>query len=156
MPGFLKDLRAYDPCLRVRWGRHTQRWLIERKLAPRNPQFLAETPNPWGSPRGLDLYEGFKEGYVHVMSVHPDLLAWRLVAPELARCDAERAGGFEALNAELDAAEERWQAAIDRERRNFCEAAAKESYEDLTWAQGRRIAVKETVKLEQGHGTAED
>ena len=154
MPGFVKDLHAYDRQLRVRWSTHTSRWLIERKLPPRNPQFLREIPNAWTSPRGLDLYEGITEGYVHVMSVHPDLLAWSIVAPELSRCDAERAGGFAGLNAELDAAEAQWQAGVDRERQNFLESASRAAHDDLAWADGRRVVVGETLETEAGGGAA--
>lgn len=150
MPGFVKDLKAYDRLLRCRWGNFTHLWQIERKLPPRNPQFLAEQPNPWGSPRGLDLYEGFKDGYVHVLSVHPDLLAWSIVGPELVRCDAHRAGGFEKLNEELDRAEEAWQAEQDKKRENFVQAAAREAHDMLQWRLGNRVVVPGDVTVSDG------
>lgn len=145
MPGFIRDLRAYDRLLRVRWAEHQGVWFIERKLPPRNPQFLAEQKNPWGSPRGLDLFDGWKDGYVHVLSVHPDLLAWSVVAPELARCDSQRAGSFDKLNAELDAAEAAWEAEQARTRKTWLEGASRETHDLLAWRQGRRVAVAETV-----------
>ena len=155
MPGFVKDLRSYDPNLRVRWGEHTRMWIIEHKLRPRNPQWVSERPAPWGSPRGLDLWEGWKDGYVHVLSVHPDLLAWSVVAPELARCDAERAGGFEALNQELDAAEAAWEAEVTRERKTWLEGASREFHDQLAWKEGRRVAVPvEVAEVVKGDGTS--
>ena len=153
--GFARDLRGYDPLLRCRWARHQQIWFIERKLpGERHPQWFAERPSPWGtSKRSLDLWEGWKEGYVHVLSVPPALLHWRLVQEELVRCDAERAGGFAALNAELDAEEAKWQAAVDRERMNFCEAAARESHDRIQWMSGNRIATPHGAKDEPAGGT---
>lgn len=144
--GFVRDLRGYDPSLRVRFAQHQAVWFIERKIpGQRNPQFLRERPSPWGSPRGLDLWAGWIEGYVHVLSVSRELLTWSLVAPELARCDAQRAGGFEALSRELDEAEAAWQDEVDRTRRNFLESASRAAHDDLAWADGRRIAVPERV-----------
>lgn len=148
MPGFVRSLKGYDSKLRVRWATHMATWFIERKLpGERHPQWFAERPSPWGtSKRSLDLWEGWKDGYVHVLSVPPDLLHWRLVQEELVRCDAERAGGFAALNAELDAEEAKWQAAVDRERRNFLESASRASHDDIAWADGRRVAVPVSLK----------
>ena len=112
--GFAADLRAYDGLLRCRWGVHTGLWQIERRMRERSPAWLAEKPSPWKSKRGLDLWEGWKEGYVHVLSVHPDLLTWRLVVEELAQADFHRRGGLEAMNRMLDEAEEAWDRSTDR------------------------------------------
>ena len=104
-PSFVADLAAYDASLRCRWGVHSQRWLIERKMPPRSPAWLAERPlNPFGTgPRAKDLWAGWREGYVHVLSVDPSLLHWRLVAPALAETDRQQAGSWEALNRQMDA-----------------------------------------------------
>ena len=155
MPGFVASLRGYDPALRVRWATHQAAWFIERRLRERQPQWVREKPSPWGSPRGLDLWEGWKDGYVHVLSVHPDLLAWSVVAPELARCDAERAGGFEALNQELDTAEAAWEAEVARERKTKLESMSREFHDQLAWKEGRRVAVPvEVAEVVKGDGTS--
>lgn len=154
MPGFVKSLQGYDRSLRVRFARHLGVFFIERKLPRRQPQWLKEKPCPWGTTaepesegrkRANDLWESWQEGYVHVMSVHPDLLAWSLVAPELARCDMQRAGGFEKLNAELDAAEEAWEAEQERKKQTWLESASREAHDRLAWLEGRRVAVPEAV-----------
>lgn len=141
-PSFVKDLTAYDRQLRVRWGPHTARWLIERRLPPRNPQWIAERPNPFGrSPRAKDLWEGWKAGYLHVLSVDRELLHWQTVAPVLAEADAQQAGGWAALNVKMDAAEAAWEASLDRERVTWQQAAGYEAADMLAWLQGRRVSM---------------
>jgi hypothetical protein len=138
----VRELKAYDPELRVRWGVHQRLWIVERQMPPRHKQLLAERPNPWQSPKGLDLWDGWKEGYVHVLSVHPDLIRnTPLVMGEVAKGDMWRAGGQAAVNRRLDdlAAQEEREA--DRAVAHYTEAAAKETYDDLAWATGRRVAM---------------
>jgi len=143
--GFVSDLRSYDPMLRVRWAVHSARWFIERQLPRRNPQWLKEMPSPWKSQKGLDLWDGWREGYVHVLTVERDLLSWNLVAAALHASDAQVRGGMAGLNASLDAAEAAWEAEKDREIANWQEGAAKEAHDRLAWMQGRRVAVSDTV-----------
>lgn len=140
---FVKDLTAYDRLLRVRWGRHSERWLIERKLAVRNPAWLAERPlNPFGGGRRQkDLWEGWKEGYVHILSVHPSLLNWQTVAPELVRTDREQAGSWEALTQRLEAADEAMEQARERTLKNWSEDHSKEGADRLMWLEGHRHAM---------------
>lgn len=141
---FVSALRTFDASLRIRWGARTSLWIIERAMPPRHKQLLAERPNPWHSARGLDLYDGWREGYLHVMSVHPSLLDHRVFA-ELRRCDIWAQGGLARLTDRLDAIEEAEEKAADREIHNFNEAAAKEMHDRLAWLQGRRVAVGDTV-----------
>lgn len=140
-PGFVADLRAYDPQLRVRWGHRMALWIIERKLPERHKQLLAEKATPWKSSRGLDLWDGWKEGYVHVMNVHPDLLAWTLVGTELRKADFQALGGVAALNRALDADEDAWERETDRAIANYTQAGASEMFDRLAWLDGRRVAV---------------
>lgn len=143
--GFVQDLRGYDPLLRVRWGEHSARWFIERKLRERSPQWLREKPSPWKSQRGLDLWDGWREGYVHVLTVHRDLLTWALVVPHLAAADLQVRGGIDAMNQALDDAEAAWERETDRTIENFQEAAGKEAFDRLKWLTGQRVAVPEAV-----------
>jgi len=139
---FVKDLTAYDNLLRCRWARHTETWFIERKLAIRNPAWLAERPlNPFGvGKRKKDLWEGWREGYVHVLSVHPSLLNWKTVAPALASTDRELAGSWEALNQQIDAADAKLEAERERTVRNWSESAAKDGADYLMWLEGHTMA----------------
>ena len=141
-PSFVRDLTAYDPKLRVRWGRHTGLFLIERKMELRNPAWLAERPlNPFGrGARAKDLWAGWREGYCHVLSVHPSLLFWAKVAPELARTDRERAGSWQALSDQIDAADAQLAAANQRDVANWSEAASKDAADALQWGYGHTLA----------------
>ncbi len=141
-PSFVKDLTAYDAKLRVRWGRHSERWLIERRLELRNPAWLAERPlNPFGvGKRKKDLWEGWRDGYVHVLSVHPSLLNWQSVAPALASTDRELAGSWEALNQQIEAADARLEAERTQTVQNWSEAAAHDAADHLFWQEGHTVA----------------
>jgi hypothetical protein len=137
---FVSALRQFDPELRIRWGVRTLLWYIERKMPERHKQLLAERPNPWKSLRGLDLYDGWKEGYCHVLSVHPTLLDHRVFGV-LAAADSYRQGGFEGINRQLDEIEAKWEAETDRKIENWTEDAAKDAADRMPWLQGRRIVV---------------
>ena len=137
-------LQRYDPDLRLRWGVRTALWIIERRMPERHKDLLAERPNPWKSPKGFDLYDGWKEGYVHVLSVHPSLLDAR-VFDALREADAWRQGGFEGLNRKLNDAEAQWEAEKDRAIQNWNEGAAREAHDRLAWLQGRRVPVPDQV-----------
>ena len=136
---FTDKLARYDRKLRCRWAPRCKLWFIERRMDRLNPQYLGEQPNPYKSPRGLDLFDGWREGYLNVMAVHPTLLDDR-VFDTLAQADAWRVGGFNEINRQLDAEQERWERQTDRQAQNFCEEASKEAYDRLAWLQGNRFA----------------
>lgn len=139
--GFVKDLRAYDPLLRVRWGRFTQMWIIERKMREQHPQYVSERPAAWSKhSKQKDLWDGWREGYVNVLFVHPSLLG-APVFEVLADCDTYRHGGFERYAAKLDAADEAWEQGKDRDVSTWAEAAAYDFHDSLAWREGRKIQV---------------
>ncbi len=137
---FVSALRAFDPELRIRWAVRTSVWYVERRLPERHRQLLSERQNPWGSQRGFDLYDGWKDGWVHVLSVHPTLLDHR-VFEALAAADSHRQGGFEGINRQLDEIDAQWEKDTDREIQNFNESAAREAHDVLQWRLGNRVAV---------------
>ena len=137
---FVARLSAFDPELRVVWAPRVKTWFIERRLPERHRQLLAERPNPFKGARGKDLYDSWRQGYVHVLSVPPDLLDER-VFDALAEADAWRQGGFEAINRRLDAEREAEEQQADRAIAHWSEAAASEAYDRLMWLQGNRVAV---------------
>ena len=141
-PSFVRDLHAYDAKLRVRWARHSAMWFIERRMEVRNPAWLAERPlNPFGvGKRKKDLWEGWREGYVHVLSVHPSLLNWQTVAPALASTDREQAGSWQALGDKMDAVDASLDAQRERTVANWSEAAAKDGADALLWNFGHTLA----------------
>lgn len=145
---FVSALRSFDPDLRIRWAVRSELWFIERKLPERHVALLAERPNPWKSQRGLDLYDGWRFGFVHVLSVHPTLLDHR-VFDVLAAADSFRQGGFKELNRQLDAAEELWEKETDKEIANWNESAAKDAAERMPWLQGRRVSVPDDLVTDE-------
>ena len=62
-PGLVKDLRGYDPTLRLRFGRHRKLWMVEKALPVRHPSLAQERPNPLGhSPAAKDVFDAMWRG----------------------------------------------------------------------------------------------
>jgi hypothetical protein len=153
-PSFVRDLKAYDPLLRVRYGIHTEKWILERKMPTRSPQYLAERPASERSARAKDLALGWAQGYVHVLSVDPSLLAWHHVAPALRDADLHFAGSWKALNQRLDDAEAAWYAAKDREQTDWAQQASYEAFDHLGYLEKRRVSMaqpEERVEQHEGY-----
>ena len=146
LPEFVRDLTAYDPLLRARWAFRQGLWYVERKTPERLLQKLAGRPNPWKSPRGHDLYDGWKEGYCHVLTVGPDDLNWPFVQERLVFADLHYYDRIEDVNRRLDALDEAQQQAEDRKIANWVEAATNEAYDVLQWRYGNRIAMTEPAR----------
>ena len=145
-PEFVRDLTAYDRDLRVRHAFRIDKWFIETKMPERLLRHFAGRPNPWKSPRGHDLYDGWKDGYDHVLTVKPDDLHWSFVQPLLAWADAHRHGGWQRLNDALDAMQDEEQRAADTQIAHWVEAATNEAYDVLQWRYGNRIAMHEPAR----------
>ena len=145
--GFVKDLRAYDPALRVRWGEASKTWIIERFIREhRHPQLYAEMPPRFSRvPWLADEWVGWQEGYVSVGRVNPGYLHWNLIAPKLRAVDLYVVGGKDALIRKLDAADAAWEAERERDQQNIIEAAISESYDRLKWLGKERISVPEEI-----------
>ena len=137
----IRALRQYDPELRVRWGVRTALWFIERKLPPRHRQLLLEKPNPFKSPRGFDVRDGWAEGYVHVLSVHPALIEnVALILQELAKADAWLQGGMKKVADALDEYDQQQEAVADRHIANEIAAATSDAWFRLGWLQKRTVS----------------
>src|SRR5436190_127338 len=141
---FVDDLHRYDRTLRVRWATHTKKWFVEKRMQRRSPQLVSEKPSEARSGLTKDLWEGWKDGYVHVLTIPTEMLHWNLIVEALANADAWRQGGMEALNRQLDAENEKWERATDRNIENFTEAATDDAFERLQWLQGNRISTIQT------------
>ena len=136
------DLAAYDPKLRVRWASHTGNWFIERKLDRRPTGFEHVTPPAEDAPAlRRDLWAGWREGWLHVLTVSPELCHWRFIAPELARMDSWRQGSFKAINAQLDADAEAWDAAKDKAIDHWAEGASKDAADHVGWFEKRTVSM---------------
>ena len=141
-PEFVRDLTAYDPELRCRWGMHTSLWFIEKKLEGRLLEIVQGHPNPKRSKRGLDLYEGWRAGYGNVLIVHPELLNWPFVQEHLVGVDHYKDARWQDMNRRLDALAEQRERAEDRQIGNWIENATDEAYDALQWRLGTRVAVR--------------
>ena len=144
----LIDLRRYDPELRLRWGQRTGLWIIEKRLPQRHHRYTGERPSPYKSPRGLDLFDGWKEGFVHVLFVHPSLLGAPVMWDALAGADTHRQGGVDALNRKLDEAEIAKQKASDKETHDMNAGAASDMFDRIAWLDGRRVTVPNPEPVE--------
>lgn len=133
-------LRRYDPELRLRWAHRTQLWAIERKCPPSFPGWLKERPNPYRSPRGLDRFDGWREGYMFVMFCHHDLLGTPAFETTVRTCDIQAQNGIEEINRQLDAFYADQEVEADRGIDHWAQAAARESHDRLQWLDGNRIA----------------
>ena len=141
-PALVAEVQAYDPKLRIRWARHAEKFVIERHQPSSDPRLAAALPPPDDAPAiRKDLWEGWREGYVHVLTVARELAHWRFIAPELTRMDSWRQGGMKAISREMDEDQERWEAKTDKRIDNYVEAATDDAYEHLAWATGRRVAM---------------
>ena len=141
-PSLVRELQAYDDKLRIRWATHSEKWLIERKVQV-NDQRLANCLPPPDDATAIrkDLFEGWREGYVHVLTVPVEMAYWHFIGPELVRADSWRQGGFAGMNDRLDAEARAWEESKDKEVDNYVEAATDDAYERLAWLEGRRIAM---------------
>lgn len=148
---FVKDLQAYDPLLRARYGKFTEKWIIERKMPIHHPQLRREAPKSERSPRMKDLAIGYADGYVHVLSVDPSLLTWHHVAPALREADLHFAGTWEAYNRRLDEQEAALEAKQDKDQSAWAYETALEAHETIQYREGRRVALFDPPAREVRH-----
>jgi len=150
--GFVSDLTRFDTDLRCRWGPHTSQWFIEIKCKARMPDYLGERPNPLGhSARARDLWEGWLEGYLHVLSVPRDLLSWDLVAPYLKAYRVQSHQDAQRLADRLDEIDAQWEKSIDRQTDTLAEAFGHDLYDQFAWDQKRRISTYVPAVQEEAH-----
>ena len=114
-------------------------------MPDRHKQLLSERPQPWRSPRGLDILDGWREGYVHVLSIHPTLLDNR-VFDTLRECDIWAQGGIARVNKALDDAVAQERASVDKDIQNWNESASREAHDMLQWRLGNRMVMSHPVR----------
>jgi len=141
-PSIERDLKAYDPTLRLRWGPQTALWYLEKKMDARHPALEKERPNPLGtSPRCRDLWPGYRDGYAAVMCIHPSLCTSRIVLAALRSGDIHAHDGTDALNRRLDDIQAAEDAALDRQLDTFVEAGSRDLYDRDQWIGKRKAYV---------------
>ncbi len=152
----VRDLAAYDKSLRIRWGQFQKLWIIETKMAERQPGYLAERPNPLGhTPRAKDWWDGWSQGYLFVTQLpHPIPYPTEFVIAHLKHLSLEAHRAKDAIISRLDAAEAEDDARMAREWARVNETGAKEIYDQLQWDQKRAISTH--VAGENPHRTEHD
>jgi hypothetical protein len=145
--GLVENLRRLDPDLRLRWGRHQAKWIIEVKVQERLPQREQERPSPVGtSPRALDWWEGWTAippGLYVTALPQPCPFPWDFIAAHLKHLSLEAHQAKDRLIERLDAAEREEEMAAKRKWAVGNEAAAKTLYDDFAWEQGRRVSLNQ-------------
>lgn len=156
----VKALAAYDPLLRLRFAEASQIWLIERRMPPRAPEFLAALRPPTSIAAtedhalvraAHDRYDSLRAGYFPLFSIPPAQIheTDRLMGA-LRAMDAQAQGGFAAINAALDAEHAQWYAAKERERHNATHALAGEAADFVMLRNKQRVFVPESITAESG------
>jgi hypothetical protein len=143
------ELHAYDSRLRIRWAKHVEKFFIERKMEVRNPELAADrvTPPADDAPAiRLDLWDGWREGYLHILTVPREMAHWRFIAPELARMDSWRQGGFKAINESLDQDAVAWDRATDKRIEDWAHAASLDAADHAGWFEGRTVSLYQPDK----------
>jgi hypothetical protein len=145
-PSLVTELRSYDPRLRIRWARHSERFFIERKMEHLHPDMAADRITPPADdapPLRRDLWESWREGYLHILSVDREMAHWRFVEPELARLDSWRQGGFKAINDAADEAAVAWDKAGDKKIEDWAHAASLDAADHAGWFEKRTVSMFE-------------
>lgn len=144
------ELKAYDSRLRIRWAKHVEKFFIERKMERLHPEMAADRVTPPaadGPPIRLDLWDAWRDGYLHVLTVPAEMAHWRFVAPELARLDSWRRGSFQEINRELDDDAVAFDKATDKRIDDWAHAASLDAADHAGWFE------KRTVSLHQPEAT---
>ena len=156
----VRDLAAYDMDLRLRWSTRREVWMVEKKLPIRHPSVEKERPNLIGkSAVSQDLFDAARDGYVHILSVHPSLLNSEVILGALRSTDLNFHGSWAAINRRLDEAQEAEDKRLDRELDTFVEAGSRSIYDRDAWLGKRKIqvpndeaAVERITPVEQREG----
>lgn len=139
-PEVVIALKRVDHLLRLRWCHRKCLWAIERKCPDRFPGWVKERPSPYKSARGLDIWDGWKDGYMFVMFVHPELLGRPVMWEMLHACDAHAQNGMKEISRHLDEEQAKKEAAADKGIDDWAQAASRESHDRIQWLMGNRFA----------------
>lgn len=119
----VRELRAFDPALRLRWSDGQARWRLERKVT-RGAQWPASTIE---TAAGYEDRIAARDGYVLVDLIAPELLNGRLV-PVLKRADIWSRGGARAVADEMDQLDVDHRQMMKRMMSDKFEVAARERF----------------------------
>jgi hypothetical protein len=148
--GYNKRLQKTYPDCRIRWSERREEWLLERKA-----RFARANINPANYPReAIDTFIQLRDGYYLAGRYSPqglppvDLLVKILLANDTARMDIPGATPEDQAQAWCDRAEEVEAAAKAKAAKDasFQETGiGAELYDQLAWAEGRRVSVPKNL-----------
>ena len=129
---FVKELKAFDPELRLRWSSKMNLWQLERRIARSK---IVDTTKKYTYD---DDYIRANEGYILVAMIEPDKFS-RNIFSILRASDMWSNGGWEAVAQHIEDMEQReerakWEAFTEEVKYH-----AKEFYDFLAIREGRRI-----------------
>lgn len=157
----VKAIKNYDPSMRVRWAKATQRWSIECRMPARHPEFLRMVKPPvlvesTVSKIAFDRYEAMQECYFPVLTVPREQAdATDAILAGIREHDAAAQGGMAKINAALDAAQTLWEDEQAKAQRTYVMDRAAEADNAVQWAGGHRIATPMTVEEHATSDTVE-
>lgn len=139
--------RTYPDC-RIRWSGRDQNWRLERKA---NYKRIDINPTQYPA-HAVDTFTMRRDGYYlvgtyeprHWLIQHPDMLVKVLLANDTTRMDipgkdeVERAANYAKSLEETEIAEK---ANFARSQSFYETGLGGELYDELAWAEGRRVAV---------------
>ena len=160
--GLVRDLKARDPKLRLRYAPLAGEWWIEapfagaadpeiaRTLADEYRGQLALAVSPatrHAFARRIEAVKAAQDGYRGIMFIPRDLIDHTdLILRTLHETDYATAGGPNGINRRLDAEGAAWDEARDKNRRAIVEEGARSTYDRLAWLEGRRMTTSDMTE----------
>jgi len=143
-----KVLQSTYPDCRIRWSIRDENWRLERKA-----NYLRTDINPDKYPEdAVDTFIMRRDGYCmvgryapgHFLISHPELLVKVLIANDTSRMDVEGATPEEQaanFSRGIEEAENAEKLKFAKDRSFYESGLGSQLYDDLAWAEGRRVAV---------------
>jgi hypothetical protein len=131
---FEKQLKKFDPKLRVRLSHAGDCWLIERRAM--RGSACALTPK---YERGPDAWKRDKDGYVYVMAVRRDLLNHQAIL-DMRWCDIQARGGAQKYADEMDEQDRLAEEKLEAEQSWHLQCKSEEVYDKHMIRQGSVVS----------------
>ena len=160
--GLVRELRAYDPKLRLRWAERAAEWWIEQPLAKADPELcralaaklsgqldlaLPTSTERHALARRIEAVKAAEDGYRAVMFI-PAALIHRhdLILRTLYEADITKQGGREGVTRLFDEAAAAFYRERDKERQNYVEGATRDVYDRIQWLSGNRLTTSDMAE----------
>lgn len=158
-PGLVREVKAYDPKLRVRVAETCGEVWIEQPMPSADPEvcaalesdyrlqldlLLENAPERHPIARRIEAVKAAKDGYRAVMFIPRELAGHtERIMRALYESDITKQGGREGINRAFDAATNAFYVERDKERRRYAEDGARDVYDRIAWLDGRRVTTSD-------------